>query len=41
MRAVGELIWLTIGVRMGMSAIWAWGLIFLGIDLFGWIRAGL
>lgn len=41
MRAIGEAIWLTIGVRMGMSSIWLWCLIFLGIDLFGWIRAGL
>jgi hypothetical protein len=34
-RFAGELVWVGIGFWLGMSSIWAWGLLFLCIDLKG------
>lgn len=34
-RWMGEFIWLIIGILLDMSSIWSWGLIFLGLDIYG------
>lgn len=36
-RAVGELIWLFIGFEMQMSSMWVWGVIFIAIEIHGFI----
>lgn len=38
LRFWGELGWVIIGISMGMSSIYIWGLIFMGIDLYGFLR---
>ena len=35
-RFAGELGWFTIGILMGMTSIWMWGLLFLYIDVKGY-----
>jgi hypothetical protein len=37
-RFLGEVIWLVIGVMMNMSSIWTWGLLFLIIDAYGFVK---
>ena len=37
-RLVGELLWVGIGILMGMSSIWFWGIVFMSIDLHGWLK---
>ena len=42
-RFIGEVGWLWIGVQMGMSSIWTWGLLFLAMEVYGfwsWRRDG-
>ena len=34
-RLVGEAVWVVIGILLGMSAIWSWGLLFLSLDIYG------
>jgi len=34
-RFVGEFVWMFIGLYLGMSSIWFWGLVFILIDLYG------
>jgi hypothetical protein len=36
LRWAGEVIWLTLGVQMGMSSIWVWGLFGLAVEAYGW-----
>lgn len=35
-RFIGESIWVYLGVYLGMSSIYIWGAIFMGIDLAGY-----
>jgi len=35
-RIVGELIWVALGISMGMTSIWIWGLIFTAISYHHW-----
>ena len=35
-RAFGEALWLFIGIEMGMSSIWFWGIVFLFIEAKGY-----
>lgn len=37
-RFFGEAIWVILGYTMGMTSIWMWGLLFMVIDLIGFIR---
>lgn len=37
-RFIGEVIWLVVGVLLGMSSIWTWGILFLFIDGYGFIK---
>ncbi len=37
-RFTGEIIWLVVGVLMNMSSIWTWGILFLFIDMYGFIK---
>lgn len=39
-RLGGELVWLVIGIYLGLSSIILWGSIFLMVDLYGWYRSG-
>ena len=34
-RWIGQLTWLVIGIVIGMSSIWSWGLVFLFIEAYG------
>lgn len=34
-RLVGEISWVFVGLSMGMSSIWMWGLLFVALDLRG------
>ncbi|KKL73901.1 hypothetical protein LCGC14_2070240 [marine sediment metagenome] len=34
-RFIGEATWLVVGVWIGMSSIWTWGIIFLFIEIYG------
>jgi hypothetical protein len=34
-RIVGEILWVYVGIKIGMSSIWFWGLIFITADLYG------
>jgi len=35
-RLLGELLWVAIGISIGMSALWVWGLVFIIVDLVAW-----
>lgn len=35
-RLIGEAIWLVVGLILGMSSIWFWGIIFMFLDAYGW-----
>ncbi len=35
-RFIGEMIWVGIGLVMGMTSIWIWGLVFAAIDFYTW-----
>ena len=35
-RLVGEIIWVALGWRLGMSSIWAWGALGICVELIGW-----
>ena len=37
-RFVGEVIWLVIGLLLGMSSLLIWGVIFMGIDIYGFVK---
>lgn len=37
-RFVGEFGWVIIGVIIGMSSIWSWGIVFMCIDFYGFMR---
>ena len=39
-RFTGEVIWLVVGWLMQMSSIWTWGVLFLVIDAYGFIKWG-
>lgn len=34
-RAIGEVLWLVVGIRMRLSSIWFWALVFIGLDIYG------
>jgi len=34
-RFSGEAIWVGVGLRMDMSSIWTWGIVFMVIDIIG------
>ncbi len=36
LRILGELGWVVIGLRMGMTSIWMWGLLFVAVDAKGY-----
>ena len=36
-RIIGDLFWVTVGFLLGMSAIWFWCLVFLCLDIYGYI----
>jgi len=36
LRFVGELGWIAVGLLMGYTSIWMWGILFLGIDIKGY-----
>ena len=38
LRFTGETIWLGVGLALGMSSIWTWGILFLFIDGYGFIK---
>ena len=38
LRFTGEVIWLGVGLALGMSSIWTWGILFLFIDGYGFIK---
>lgn len=38
LRFVGEVVWIGIGAYIGLSSVVIWGLIFLGVDLYGALR---
>lgn len=43
-RCAGEVVWLVVGVYMGMSSIVVWGVVFVLMDLYGfwsWKTNGL
>jgi len=37
-RFFGEAMWVGIGLYLGMTSIWVWGLIFMGIDAYAITR---
>lgn len=37
LRVAGGLVWTAIGITMGMSSIWVWGLLFLALDSKGYM----
>lgn len=37
-RFIGELGWVIIGIIMGMTSIWTWGLAFMTVDVVGYWR---
>lgn len=38
LRLIGEVIWVALGVKMGMTSIWLWGLIFMSIDVYAYFK---
>jgi nicotinamide riboside transporter PnuC len=34
-RAIGEVIWVVVGLMLGLSSAWMWGTIFLFIEAYG------
>lgn len=38
LRFTGEVIWLVVGLLLSMSSIWTWGLLFLFIDGYGFVK---
>lgn len=36
LRFLGEASWTMIGFEMGMSSIWAWGMVFMAVDVYGY-----
>lgn len=38
LRFAGEAGWTGIGIAIGMSSIWLWGIAFMVIDLLGYMR---
>ena len=37
-RFFGEVVWLVIGLLLGMSSLLIWGVIFMGIDIYGFVK---
>ncbi len=37
-RFTGEILWLIVGLKMEMSSLWTWGILFLIIDAYGFIK---
>lgn len=37
-RFVGEVGWVVIGIYLGMTSIWMWGLLFMGLDAYGFYK---
>ncbi len=35
-RIVGEAIWIGVGVHIGMTSVWIWGIIFTMISFYHW-----
>ena len=35
-RAAGESVWVYVGFAIGMSSMWAWGLFFLCLEVYGY-----
>jgi hypothetical protein len=38
LRFAGEGVWVVLGFALGLTSIWTWGLIFLGIDITGYVK---
>lgn len=38
LRFIGELGWVTIGIVLGMTSIWSWGILFMLNDLYGFTK---
>ncbi len=36
LRLIGSAGWAVIGFVIGMSSIWLWSLVFVGVDLYNW-----
>jgi hypothetical protein len=42
-RGVGEALWVIVGLMVGLTSAWIWGIIFLFIEVYGyrkWKKAG-
>lgn len=37
-RAGGEILWIVIGLMLGLSSAWMWGTIFLFIEAYGFLK---
>ena len=38
LRLIGEFIWICIGIWLGMTSIWAWGVVFVLMDVYGYYK---
>ncbi len=36
LRIVGEVLWIALGMHMGMTSIWVWGIVFTAISYHHW-----
>lgn len=37
-RLVGEVIWFGVGIALGLSSVWMWGIVFICMDIYGWYK---
>lgn len=38
LRFTGEAIWTAIGFYMGLTSIWGWGIVFMSIDIYAYLK---
>jgi hypothetical protein len=38
LRFQGELIWVVLGIYMGLTSIWMWGILFMIVDAWGFFK---
>jgi hypothetical protein len=38
LRFTGEAMWVYLGLKLAMTSIWLWGLVFLLVDMFGYVK---
>lgn len=36
LRGIGEAVWVVLGFVMGFTSMWFWGIVFLGLEVYGW-----